>query len=55
MRDANGDVYIEWCPGCYGKYGVIKAFNKFIFEQKLSGEIVGNQYIIRRSNVYFTL
>ena len=57
MRDANGDVYIEWFPGCYGKYGVIKAFNTFIFEQKLTGKIVGTQYIIKKenNNIYFTI
>jgi hypothetical protein len=35
IRDTNGDVYIEWCPGCDGKYGVIFACKKFTQENQL--------------------
>ena len=29
-RNSDGDIFIEWLPGSYGDYGVIKAFNDFI-------------------------
>ena len=45
-RDKNGDIFIEWCPGSYGKYGVIHAFNRFISEKKCYGQIIGNQFVL---------
>jgi hypothetical protein len=45
-RNENGDVLITWCPGCYGHYGVIKAFNEFCKNNNLNGEIINNQYKI---------
>ena len=35
IRDKNGDVHIDWCVGCYGKYGVIHACRKFTEQNKL--------------------
>jgi len=46
-RNENGDVLITWCPGCYGHYGVIKAFREFCISKQLSGNIIGNQYQIK--------
>jgi hypothetical protein len=48
QRNENGDVYIHWCPGYYGHYGVVKAFNEFINLHKLFGYVVGNQYVIKK-------
>jgi hypothetical protein len=45
-RNENGDVLVVWAPGCYGHYGVIKAFNEFCRYNFLNGEIIGNQYKI---------
>jgi len=45
-RNENGDVLFTWFPGCYGHYGVIKAFNEFCEINNLNGEIIGNQYKI---------
>ena len=48
-RNNEGDIYIEWCPGCYGHYGVIKAFRDFININidSIKGHIViGNQYLL---------
>ena len=45
-RNIHGDVFIEWLPGCYGDYGVIKAFNDFINIHKCYGKKIGNQFII---------
>lgn len=48
-RNENGDVLITWSPGCYGNYGVIKAFREFCINHDLSGNIVaGNQYMIEK-------
>ena len=48
-RNENGDVYIDWGgPQCYGQYGVIKAFNEFILKEKIEGQIIGNQYVIKK-------
>jgi predicted O-methyltransferase YrrM len=46
QRNTNGNIFIEWCPGSYGEYGVIKAFNQFISEKKCKSKLVGNQYVI---------
>jgi hypothetical protein len=46
-RNQNGDVYIEWSPGIYGNYGVIKAFREFCINKNIKGEIIGNQYKIK--------
>jgi predicted O-methyltransferase YrrM len=43
-RNENGDVMVTWFPGCYGNYGVIKAFREFCETKSLSGELIGNQY-----------
>ena len=45
-RNENGDVLITWCPGCYGNYGVVKAFKEFCKNNNLKGNIFGNQYKI---------
>jgi hypothetical protein len=47
-RNTNGDVLITWMPGCYGHYGVIKAFDDFCKKNNLAGEIIGNQYQIKK-------
>jgi hypothetical protein len=47
-RDENGDVFIEWSPGCYGNYGVIKAFNDFIQTKGISGTVIRDQYLIKK-------
>lgn len=47
-RNENGDVFIEWCPGFYGHYGVIKAFREFCAVNGVKGEIIGNQYQIKK-------
>jgi hypothetical protein len=47
-RDENGDVFIEWSPGCYGNYGVIKAFNDFIKNKGISGTVIRDQYLIKK-------
>lgn len=46
IRDENGDVYIEWCPGCDGKYGVIFACKKFTQEKQLCYFKYDNQILI---------
>jgi hypothetical protein len=45
-RNENGDVRIDWPTGCFGHYGVIKAFQEFIAANKLEGSIIGTQYLI---------
>ena len=47
-RNENGDVLITYYPGCYGHYGVIKAFREFIQKNNLRGEIFGNQFVIKK-------
>ena len=47
-RNENNDVLKTWYPGCYGHYGVIKAFREFISKNDLSGQIIGNQYLINK-------
>ena len=47
-RNSNGDVLITWCEGCYGHYGVIKAFREFCSHNSVSGEIMGNQYVVKK-------
>jgi hypothetical protein len=47
-RNQNGDVHIQWAINCYGSYGVIKAFNDFCQNNKLKGEIIYNQYVVRK-------
>lgn len=47
-RDKNGDVFIEWSSGCYGNYGVIKAFTDFVTKNNLKGEIIDTQYLLRK-------
>jgi hypothetical protein len=47
-RNENGDVLITWSPGCFGNYGVIKAFREFISKNNLSGDIIGDQYVIQK-------
>lgn len=48
LRNKQGDVYIEWCIGCYGKYGVIKAFNDFFIDKNDERKIIGNQYYVKK-------
>ena len=47
-RNKDGDVYLEWSPGSYGHYGVIKAFREFISEKNINGTIIVNQYVIQK-------
>ena len=47
-RNENGDIYIEWCPGCYGHYGVVKAFNEFIQKKNIQGSVHGSQYVVKK-------
>jgi hypothetical protein len=48
-RNENGDVFIQWNQYSYGNYGVIKAFNQFFQNKKINGEIIYNQYVIKKS------
>jgi len=43
-RNENGDVLITWREGCYGQYGVVKAFREFCYNNNIKGTIFGNQY-----------
>ena len=45
-RNREGNIFIEWMPGCYGDYGVVKAFNDFINTYKCYGQKIDNQFII---------
>lgn len=45
-RGADNNVFIEWSPGCYGNYGVIKALKDFCTENSLKYELVDNQFVI---------
>ena len=45
-RNNENDVHIEWLPGCYGDYGVIKAFDDFIATNNCKGQLISNQYIL---------
>ena len=45
-RNENGDVLITWSPGCYGNYGVIKAFDEYCESNNLNGKIITNQYVV---------
>lgn len=48
-RNENGDISINWGHGSYGDYGVIKAFNEFCKNNNLTGQIIGNQYLIYKT------
>jgi predicted O-methyltransferase YrrM len=48
QRNENGDVLITWSPGCYGHYGVIKAFREFCSKKSINGKIIGDQYLIQK-------
>ena len=50
-RNVNGDVFIEWCPGCYGNYGVVKAFREFFSDKPDDNLIIGNQYFVKKIKV----
>jgi hypothetical protein len=45
-RDLEQNIFIEWMPGCSGKYGVVKAVNDFIKNKNCFSEIVDTQYLI---------
>lgn len=47
-RNEANDVYVEWYPGCFGNYGVIKAFGDFLSHNNIHGEIIGNQYVVHK-------
>lgn len=47
-RNSNGDVFIEWSPGCFGNYGVIKAFREFFSDKTDDNLVIGNQYFVKR-------
>ena len=47
-RNENGDVLVVWFPGCYGNYGVIKAFREFCAKNSVAGEVIGNQYLLKK-------
>lgn len=46
-RDKEGDVFIEWSPDCYGKYGVYKAFKEFVESRQIvSWKLIGTQFVV---------
>lgn len=45
-RDEDGDVYIEWCQGCGGKYGVVKACQDFCHKNNIGYQKIGTQIVI---------
>lgn len=45
-RDANGDIHMEWLPGCFGAYGVKKAFDDYFKSTHLTPILRLNQYIV---------
>lgn len=47
-RNSNGNIYIEWSPGSYGEYGVLKAYRDFLKKMNIEGELIGNQFIIKK-------
>jgi predicted O-methyltransferase YrrM len=48
-RDADGNEYIEWCPGCFGWYGVKKAFEDFLSTQEVKeGILINTQYCVKK-------
>ena len=48
LRNKEGDVHIEWGPGNYGDYGVLKALRDFKQITGVDYEIFKNQFIIRK-------
>jgi len=48
QRNENGDVLVTWSPGCYGHYGVVKAFREFCTKNNILGRHEGNNYIIQK-------
>lgn len=51
-RNADGDIYIEHCPGSFGHYGVIKAFKDYVRNNNLPNySLVGTQIVINKNNV----
>lgn len=48
-RDSEGNVFIEWSPGCYGSYGCLKAFRDFCGARNISYRIYGTQVVIRKN------
>jgi predicted O-methyltransferase YrrM len=47
-RNATGDIFIQWPGGAFGHYGVVKAFNEFITNKSITGNIIGNQFMIQK-------
>jgi hypothetical protein len=45
-RKEDGNIYIEWCQGCFGNYGVVKAFNDYFLNKNNKKIIIGTQYIV---------
>jgi len=45
-RDNEGNIFIEWCIGCSGKYGVIKAFRDFCYLNNLTYYKITNQIVL---------
>jgi SAM-dependent methyltransferase len=48
-RDENGDVFIEWGPLSYGKYGVLKACRDFTLSKGIPYFKFQNQILIFKS------
>ena len=48
LRNENGDVRVDWSPGSYGHYGVIKAFREFASSKNITGTITGTQYQLQK-------
>lgn len=46
LRDENGDIHRQWLPGCYGSYGVKKAFDDYCSAHHLFPILRLNQYIV---------
>jgi hypothetical protein len=47
-RNSDGDVYVLWGGHVFGHYGVVKAFNEFVAKQNITGNIIGNQYVLQK-------
>ena len=47
-RDTNGDILINWSHNCFGYYGVVKAFNTFCQNNNIQGQLIGNQFLIKK-------
>jgi predicted O-methyltransferase YrrM len=49
-KRVNNDIYVKWGDNCYGKYGVIKAFNDYFLNKNDNKYIIGNQYVVHKDS-----